>query len=94
MKCAGQALYALGPGGLSHSDTIVQKCIALGMKYHWTEPAMQIFWFWLPVRVVFSEQVVENFLSEIMEVYNVIHETNYYVSAILSLIEDCFKCFH
>ena len=43
MKCASEELHALGTGGLSNSNTIVQKCIALGMKHCWSEPSMQMF---------------------------------------------------
>ncbi len=43
LKYAGEVLHILGTGGLSNSNTIVQKCIALVMKYRWSEPSMQMF---------------------------------------------------
>ena len=74
-------MHSFGEKGLKNPETIVQKCIALGMQHCWSEPETQMFLVYVSCKGGFFTEAQENgYIHEIMAVYSRKPLLDYHVS--------------
>ncbi len=88
-KCAGEMLALFGERGLANNATIVQKCIAFGLRHRWSEPAMQMFLVYVSCKGGFlSERQEQVYIREILQAYgreSLLHHHASFVNQCMSI---------